>query len=61
MSLRKRFKEYDWNKDALEEPVKKCLDEILHVMENCTKDQLEVKMEILIDEIKKEKKASKMR
>ena len=39
MSLKKGFKEFDLNKKELEAPVVKSLDEILCVMEKCSKDQ----------------------
>ena len=59
VSLKKRFKEFDLNREELEALIVKCLDEILCVMEECSKDQLEIKMEILRAKIKKEKKMSK--
>ena len=58
---KKRLKEHDRNRDVLEAPVRKCLDEIIDAMEKYTKEQLEIKMEILREKIKKEKKMRKMR
>lgn len=54
--FKKRFKERDRNRDALEAPVRKCLDKILSIMEKRVRDQLDIKMEILRCKIKKEKK-----
>ena len=60
VSLKKRFKEFDLSRKELEAPAVKRLDEALCVMEKRSKDQLEMKMEILRDKIKKEKIASKV-
>ena len=59
-NLIKALKENDRNRDELKAPVRKCLDKVLSVMEKRKKEQLEIKIKILRDKIKKENKMSMM-
>ena len=58
-NLKKRIQEHDENREKLGQTSVERLDEILKAMDKCSKKQLEIKMKIFRNEIKKEKKNKK--